>query len=181
MPIKPSELPEKFYVDVAVGVDSYDDLCRMYEVSDADAQQLENDAEFQRRLSIAKQSVEDDGRAFRARCRTVVNNSVAHMQQLLKDPDTPASTQLEAFKALAKFGELEPQTNGQDANTGPQLTLNIIAPDGSSGMSLDMNSSASQQSNIIEHGETLTPVEDEPFNPANLPLMSADEAAGWGA
>ena len=166
----PRDLPEAFYIDVAVGVQSYEEICRMYEVPDHVAAQLEHHSEFQRRLSLATQAVEDDGRAFRARCRTIVNNSVAHMSNLMRDPDTPASTQLEAFKTLAKYGELEPD-KAVAADTGPQLTLNIIAPDGSAGMSLDMGSGS--QGKVIEH---------QPPEPSTkLPLMSAEEAKAWGA
>lgn len=165
----PKDLPEAFYIDMAVGVHAFDELCQMYEVPQALAASLEQDSEFQRRHSIAKQAVEDDGRAFRARCRTVVNNNVAHMQQIMRDPDTPASTQLDAFKTLAKFGDLEPDRARSEGYQGPHLTLNIVAPDGASAMSLDVGSA---QDDVIEH---------EPRSPEELPLMSPDESEGWGA
>lgn len=177
--MKASDLPETFYVDVAVGVTPFHTLCQMYEVPAHVESQLEGDPEFERRLAIAKQSVEDDGRAFRARCRTVVNNSVQHMQQVMRDPDTPASTQLEAFKTLARFGELEPEKNQTDANTGPQLTLNIIAPDGQSAMSLDMNSGAESEGEVIEHEPRSS--DTQTLDVSQLPLMSPDEAERWGA
>lgn len=168
----PRDFPEAFYIDVAVGVHSFEELCSMHGIPAHVVETLEDDPDFKRRLALAKQSVEDDGRAFRARCRTVINNSIGHISRLMRDPDTPASTQLDAFKTLAKFGELEPD-KAAPAETGPQLTLNIIAPDGGTGMSLDLGSASQPEGRVIEH---------EPAEPkTQLPLMSAEEAAQWGA
>ena len=49
---------------------------------------------------------------------------------MMQDMDVPASTQLDAFKTLVKYGGLEPAKSDDTAGTGPQLVLNIVAPDG---------------------------------------------------
>jgi hypothetical protein len=124
-----SDIPDRFFIDIAVGVHTFEDLCAAHNLSPEAVTALTEDPRFQQRAALAKQAVEDDGRAFRARCRTIVNDSVLHMVQLMKDPETPPSTQLETFKTLVKFGNLEPETN-KSADNGPQLVFTIVAPDG---------------------------------------------------
>jgi hypothetical protein len=83
------------------------------------------------RLLQAKQSVEDDGRAFRARCRRVVHDTIPRMQMIINDPEVPASTCVDAFKTLCRMGDLEPRDKAQAGSAGGNhLTLTIIAPGG---------------------------------------------------
>lgn len=128
--VRIEDLPEEFFIDLAVGTHSYVEICDNYGINESTALQLENDPLFIRRLRIAQQVVEDDGTAFRSRCRVAVANSVHHVVHMLNDADVPASTQLDAFKTLVKYGGLEPQKEENAAGMGPSLTLNIVAPDG---------------------------------------------------
>lgn len=153
--LKINELPEEFFIDVAVGVDPFEDICDNYELSPEAAAQLEADPAFQRRLRIAKQVVEDDGRAFRSRCRVAVTNAVHHVVHMLRDTDVPASVQLDAFKTLVKFGDLEPAAKKDQSGGGPALTLNIVAPDGTS-----HNFTAQVEPEPIEAEYSETPRED---------------------
>ncbi|MBT7538615.1 MAG: hypothetical protein HN683_04705 [Gammaproteobacteria bacterium] len=123
-------LPEEFFIDLAVGVNSYVDICDNYDIDEATAQALETDPLFTRRMRIAQQVVDDDGTAFRSRCRSAVTNSVHNVVHMMADADVPASTQLDAFKTLVKYGGLEPPKTDETGAAGPQLVLNIVAPDG---------------------------------------------------
>ena len=123
------DIPDKFFIDVAVGVTEYEDICRIYNIPEPTAAQLEADPEFIRRVKIAEQSVADDGAAFRARCRTIVSDALPTMKTLMHDRDAPASSRLETFKTLAKLGQLEPKPENSGP-TGPMLHFTIVAPDG---------------------------------------------------
>lgn len=129
--IKPADLPEQFYVDLAVGLQPFEDICDNYEIPEKDIANLVSDAHYQRRFRLACQAVEDDGRAFRARCRTLATKHLLSLENLIIDPETSASVRLETFKTLAKFGELEPAKPEQAGAVGPSLSLTIVAPDGS--------------------------------------------------
>jgi hypothetical protein len=128
--IRIEDLPEEFFIDLAVGTNSYVEICDNYGIDESTSVVLESDPLFQRRLRIAQQVVEDDGTAFRSRCRVAVANSVHHVVHMMQDTDVPASTQLDAFKTLVKYGGLEPQKEDNSGVSGPQLVLNIVAPDG---------------------------------------------------
>lgn len=128
----PKDLPEQFYIDLAVGVSTFEDICRMYQVEQADVEAIEDDPEFNQRFLLAQQAVMDNGEAFQARCRRIVNKTVVTMERLIIDPDIPASTRLEAFKTLTSYGKLEPAKANEGGPVGPQLVFNILAPDGTS-------------------------------------------------
>ena len=125
------KIPERFYIDLAVGVQSFADVCTLHNLDPDVVEACEDDPIFKQRVGLAEQAVNDDGRAFKARCRSIVNRSVTRMETLMLDPEIPASTRLDAFKTLAKYGELEPdKQDKQQAQTGPQLVFNIYGPDG---------------------------------------------------
>ena len=129
-------LPESFYIDLAIGLTSFEDLCSAYEVDPDEVREHDRDPLFVRRLMLAKQVVDDDGRAFRARCRSIVNNSVHKLYKIMNDPDVSASTQLDAFKTLARFGDMEPKAAKEAA--GAKISLTIIAPGGAeSGLTIE--------------------------------------------
>ena len=129
--IRIEDLPDEFFIDLAVGTNPFLEICDNYGIDSQVAETLDKNPLFSRRLRIAQQVVEDDGTAFRARCRTIVTNNVHHIAHMMNDMDVPASTQLDAFKTLVKYGGLEPQKDENAIAQGPQLVLNIVAPDGS--------------------------------------------------
>lgn len=128
--INPAVLPEQFYLDLAVGLLSFEEICDNYELPEEDLDDMVESPIYQRRLRLAIQAVEDDGRAFKARCRTLVTDNLHRVTQIMADPEAPASTRLEAFKTLVKFGELEPVKQEQAQASGPSLSLTIVAPGG---------------------------------------------------
>ena len=127
----PNALPEEFFVAVAVGIQPYADVCAVYGVPPEDQDSLQNDPAFKRRLLTAEAAVEDSGEAFSARCRFLANDAVSSIIDLIKNPESPASVQLEAFRSLVRFGKLEPKVDALPVgSTGPQLVLTIVAPNG---------------------------------------------------
>lgn len=164
------QFPEEFFVDLAIGVSSFTEICDNYEVPPAVAAQLESDPVFQRRLRMATQVVEDTGEAFRSRCRVVVSNNVQNIANMMRDNDVPASTQLDAFKTLVKFGGLEPTRDAATGPTGPQLVLNIVAPDGTT------HAIGGTQPRTI----TAEPVEDAEFTELEVLPPAASSLFGAG-
>lgn len=170
--VRVESIPEEFFIDLAVGVGTYIDICDNYNIDQTTAESLEADPLFQRRLRIAQQTVEDDGSAFRARCRIAVAESVDSVMHMIKDPDVASSTQLDAFKTLARFGGLEPAKVEGAAGAGPALVLNIVAPDGSNATLTTVNSAQESQIGSIIEGSS-TPVLDieEPKAPKPVSTM----------
>lgn len=123
------EFPERLYIDLAIGTQAFEDTCWANGVDPDTVRPWEGSPEFQHNLLSAKRAVEDDGRAFRARCRTIVQESVSEMDTLIRDRDVTAGHRIEAFKTLAKLGELEPKEEVRPG-AGAGLSLTIIAPGG---------------------------------------------------
>lgn len=123
------QFPDRFYLDLAIGTATFADICGTYGLEPDQVREYQDDPQFSQRLLQAKQSVEDDGRAFRARCRRGVHDTIPRMLQIIHDPEVPASTCVDAFKTLAKLGGLEPQPAQVGGSSGGNhLTLTIIAP-----------------------------------------------------
>lgn len=129
--LHPKNIPDQFYIDLAVGVSTFQEVCLMHGLDPDEVDALEDDPEFKQRAALAHQAVEEDGSAFSARMRTIASNTVQYVERMIKDPDVPASTRLEAYRLAARLGKLEPEkAAATQTPTGPQLTLTIIAPDG---------------------------------------------------
>jgi hypothetical protein len=156
--LKIESLPDEFFIDLAVGVHSYLEVCDNYNIDATTATNIETDPVFLRRLRLATQVVEDDGSAFKARCKTAVTNSVGSVINLMNDPEVSASVQLDAFKTLVKFGGLEPAKAVDESSSGPSLVLNIVAPDGTS-----FNSQTINAAPVIQHDQESDDIEDATF------------------
>jgi hypothetical protein len=132
--ITPESLPARFYLDMAIGTQSFVDVCLAYSLDADEVKKWEQDPVFCQRLAVANQAVIDDGRAFRARCKSLVHDALPHMEQLLRDPATPPSVQLDSFKTLVKFSGMEPEPKSRPVNSeqtfAPTLSLTIVAPEG---------------------------------------------------
>ena len=172
--INPQDLPDNFYLSLAVGVQPFDDILRMHEIPQEDASELEAHPIFKQRLLLAQELVEDTGQAFRARCRSIANDALPHIRALLRDTATPPSVQLEAFKTIAKYGKLEPEPKEQAAGpSGPQLTLTIIAPNGETAFTTAM---VPHHRAVVEDIPALPsyPEEDDDWaDPPDLPVARA--------
>ena len=181
--INPQDLPDNFYLSLAVGVQPFEDILRMHEIPQEDASELEAHPIFKQRLLLAQELVEDTGQAFRARCRSIANDALQHIRALLRDTATPPSVQLEAFKTIAKYGKLEPEppsANQHAGPTGPQLTLTIIAPNGETAFTTAMTNSLPApkhiQGTVLDDLPALPayPEEDDDWaDPPDLPVSRA--------
>lgn len=174
--INPKDLPDNFYLAAAVGIQSFEDILRMYDIPEEDAGELTAHPVFQQRLLLARDAVETDGTAFFARCRLLAGQTMPSMIDLIQDPATPATVQLEAWKTLVKYGRLEPQPKEQTAGpTGPQLTLTIIAPNGETAFTTAMNPNQPKRiSGAVLDDPTPYPLEDDDWvDPPDLPTTRA--------
>lgn len=129
LPVPAAQLPDRFYLDMAIGTAPFEDICKTYELDPEVVRLHADDAVFSHRLLLAKQAVEDDGRAFKARCRVLAHKALPRLAAVVEDTQAPASAQIEAFKLLCKLGQLEPVENTQ-AQAGQGLQFTIIAPNG---------------------------------------------------
>ena len=129
MALQPSALPDRLFIDLALEAAPVKDVCRLYGIAPEALEALRENDEFATKLLQAKQAVDDDGRSFRARCRTAVHLAIPKIIAVVNDPKAPHAARIEAFKSLVKYGQLEPKET-QAQGGGAHLTLTIVAPDG---------------------------------------------------
>lgn len=161
--LPPVEIPEfspELYIDLAIGTASFDDVCWANGYDPAVVQPWTQYPQFENNLQIAKRAVEDDGRAFQARCRRVVQDNVMEMEGIIQNREVTANHRIDAFKTLAKLGKLEPQESNGVAG-GAALSLTIIAP---GGQEVVINQSDAEPEPL--EGEAITVSEEAPERPA---------------
>lgn len=176
----PKDLPDNFYLAAAVGVQSFDDILKMYDIPEEAADDLTAHPVFQQRLLLAKDAVETDGTAFFARCRLLAGQTMPNMVDLIQDASTPATVQLEAWRTLVKYGRLEPQPKEQAAGaSGPQLTLTIIAPNGDTAFSTSLvaNQPRPDPVPVLAHYDA---EDDDWVDPPDLLIETRATAASLG-
>lgn len=161
----PTSLPERFYIDLAIGAQPFEDICTLYSLDPEAISQHADDPMFVQRLAQAEQAVADDGRAFRARCKRVVHDAIPRLQEIIHSPDVPAATQLTAFQSLVKYSGMEPEKQAQQTTQGPSISLTIIGPGGEA-----HRIEAAVQGQVIENEE---PNEDDEL----APLASLEESS----
>ena len=139
--ITANDLPDTFFIVMAIGVKPMQEVMTLYELTPSDIANLETDPVFHQRLALARDAVETDGSAFFARCRLLAGETLGNVINLIRDPGTPAATQLEAWKTLVKYGRLEP-TPAATGAAGPSLTFTIITPQGDTVVSTQLVSAS---------------------------------------
>lgn len=179
--MNPKDLPDNFYLAAAVGIQPFEDILRMYDIPEEEADELTIHPVFQQRLLLAKDAVETDGTAFFARCRLLAGQTMPTMVNMIQDPSTPASVQLDAWRTLVKYGRLEPQPKEQSAGPGgPQLTLTIIAPNGETAFTTAMTPTQPKRISgaILDDSPAAYPAEEDDWvDPPDLPTTRVSAAA----
>lgn len=154
--ITAESLPDTFFITMAIGVKPMKEVMELYELTPADLTNLDTDPVFHQRLALAKDAVETDGSAFFARCRLLAGETLTHVTTLIRDPGTPAATQLEAWKTLVKYGRLEPSPAAATA-AGPSLTFTIITPQGETVVSTQLEPPHNAADRALPHLQDPTP------------------------
>jgi hypothetical protein len=167
-------LPDKFYIDAAIGALPWDELAKVYDIPPEAGDELTEDPVFQRRLLDARVVVEADGTAFSARCRLIAGNTLPEIERIIKDTMVPAATRLTAFSKVVQLGKLEPKPEPVNQTAGgPGLSLTIVTADGVE-LSVSTLTPKNAERPVIEHEPASVEEDDSPPNTRMLDLDDFD-------
>ena len=114
----------KFCLDVALGLDSTEDILRKYNVSPQQYEQWSKHPLFQRAVVEYQQQARDSGVSFKLRARIQAEDLLNVSYKLIYNPDVPAAVRADLIKWTAKMGDLEPSSKeGSNAEMMTQKTL----------------------------------------------------------
>lgn len=120
------DVPQQLLLELAVGLDSFDDVCARYEYTPEMTAQLRRDPGVNARVARLAQELKNDGVTFRVRSAHAAEDLVGVIWAEAKRTDTPLATKLAAAQFLARMGDLEPKPSA--APPGSRFSITIELP-----------------------------------------------------
>lgn len=94
--------------DVALGIDSLEDILARYALAPAVFEQWAAHPLFSRTVAEFQKHIREHGLSFRAKARMQAEDLLGVAYGLVQDQKTPAPVRADLIKWIAKMGELEP-------------------------------------------------------------------------
>ena len=94
--------------DVALGIDSLEDILTRYAIEPAAFAQWSAHPLFSRTVAEFQKHIRENGLSFRAKARMQAEDLLGVAYGLVQDTKTPAPVRADLIKWIAKMGELEP-------------------------------------------------------------------------
>lgn len=116
----------KFILELASGLEDGDTLARKYGYPEARWLKLKDDPAFQLVVEQKRTELKNTGYVFKAKAALCAEDLLEDIYTRAKDPDTPLTQKLDAFKTFTKLGGLEPKED-KNVAVGPgfQITINL--------------------------------------------------------
>lgn len=121
----PNPWPPKLIMDIAMGVMEKEDVLFAHQLTEAGLDHLYTIPQFRRELSVMVRELRETGATFGGKAAMQAESYLEIMDDVMRNPETPASTRLSVFTTLAKFGGLEPTKEKEDTGTSNQINIQI--------------------------------------------------------
>jgi len=112
--------PTRLPIDLAMGVETHEQVLLRHGVSAEDYQQWAMTLAFRRVIAEAAKEVRDNGLTFKRMCAAIAEDFLGEIDAKLHDPELGFVTKMDTFKTVAKLGGLEPKEDkaatSQNAN-----------------------------------------------------------------
>ena len=112
--------PTRLPIDLAMGVETHEQVLLRHGVSAEDYQQWAMTLAFRRALAGAAKEVRDNGLTFKRLCASIAEDFLGEIDAKLHDPELGFTTKMDTFRTVAKLGGLEPKEDkaatSQNAN-----------------------------------------------------------------
>jgi hypothetical protein len=155
----------KLILEMAAGVEDPDLLAKKYGYPEVRWELLKNDPAFKQAVEVKRSELQRSGYIFKTKAALCAEDLLEDIYEQAKDPETPLTQKLDAFKTFTKLGGLEPKEEKQVA-TGPgfQITINL----GEQSVTLGSN-------NVVDVTDVTEIKPENVTAVTNLPAGSPDE------
>lgn len=134
------DVPEAMIIELAVGVNGFDDICRKYNYNTSQIEQLKANEPFRAKIIKMESELTREGYTNEFRSRWLADVSMRILHERLNDPRTPTPVVLDIHKEMVKNGNLGPKTNvAQTGNGGYSITINLPTVGEQPGRTIEMN------------------------------------------
>jgi hypothetical protein len=122
----PNPWPPQLTLDLALGMESLEDILASHGLSQAHYDRLITVPSFRRELAVAMREMRENGVSFARKAAAQAESYLFNVDDIVHDMDVPASTRLAAIQSVVKWGRLEPKDEkGQDNGNGTTVNLQI--------------------------------------------------------
>ena len=121
------DFPPELVIELAVGIDTFDNICRKHGYNTSQIEFLRNSPVLQRRVAATDSELTRDGVTHKFRSSYVSDVALKVMHQRLLDPATPTGQVIDIYKETVKTADLLPKNN-QVAQQGGGYSLIINLP-----------------------------------------------------
>jgi len=111
--------------ELALGVDSADEIFSRYNISADEAVELLGNEPFIRAIKEFKTQVQESGITFKLKAKIQAEDLLTHSYQIATDPDMPPAVRADMIKWTANVAELGPKKDSAGGSGGAALTLAI--------------------------------------------------------
>jgi len=117
--------PPHLILDLALGMNEPIEVAEAHNLSPEALARLYENPTFRKELAQVSREVRENGVSFSTRAAALAEDGLTTMYHVLHNPETPASTRLAIFDALAKYGKLTPEKAKEDTTNATQINVNI--------------------------------------------------------
>lgn len=115
----------RLILDLAIGIDSTEDILSRYGLSRKEFDSLLNSPSFKRELSATIKETRERGVTFTAKARVQAESYLEILDDLIYDVSVPHGVRLDAIKSTVKWAGLEPDNAKEDKSVGTSVNIQI--------------------------------------------------------
>lgn len=124
-PPPPNRWPPQLVFDLALGLDGYEAIEARYSLTREQLDRLYALPLFRQEVALLKRELANNNSIFKHKAKIQAESYLTEMDALMQEPSTPASTKLEIFKTMAKYGDLEPKEAKSEKDAAAQVVIRI--------------------------------------------------------
>ena len=117
--------PAKLPFDLALGLESQDDLCLKHSVDPLDFDRWTYSEAFRRAVAVATREIKEQGITFKRLCSSIAEDFLPELDNALHSAHIAFGTKLDAFKTITKLAGLEVQSDKDKTGGSPQVNIQI--------------------------------------------------------
>lgn len=124
--------PQNLVLDLAMAVASQDELCAIYEITEAQLAEWKRHPLFQKQVLQTREELKTTGKTFVVKARAIAEELLEDVYLIAKDETTPALVRLKAVENAVRWAGYEAKKESDDSraptDTRPTINITIQQP-----------------------------------------------------
>ena len=114
--------------ELALALESPEDICKRYEVSPADFEKLRKQPAFMKQVVDYRAEIKEKGLTFRSKAKIMAEDLLNNAYEMINHPGVPANVKADLIKWVGKMADYEPkEAKNADMQFLPAVAATIQA------------------------------------------------------